>query len=185
MARKQKLTVVHCRFAAPALTVSFEISPAEEQTVRIAALIVAAGRGARAAQAGDAAPKQYALLGGASLLSRSVKAFQAAPEITDIQIVIHPDDRALYETSVPAGASKLLEPALGGETRQASVRLGLIALEEKIQPDRVLIHDAARPFVDGDMIARVSRGLRFAPGALPALQVSDTIKRLRSDSSTR
>jgi 2-C-methyl-D-erythritol 4-phosphate cytidylyltransferase/2-C-methyl-D-erythritol 2,4-cyclodiphosphate synthase len=70
----------------------------------------------------------------------------------------------------------LLAPALGGARRQDSVRLGLEALEGNA-PDAVLIHDAARPFVDADLIARVIAGVALHSGAMPCLPVTDTLKR--------
>ncbi|MGQ0457624.1 MAG: bifunctional 2-C-methyl-D-erythritol 4-phosphate cytidylyltransferase/2-C-methyl-D-erythritol 2,4-cyclodiphosphate synthase [Hyphomicrobium sp.] len=143
--------------------------------MRIAALIVAAGRGSRAARPGEAAPKQYAWLGGVQVLSRTIQAFADAPSITDIQVVIHADDAGHYRASAPGGEPRLLAPAIGGATRQESVRLGLEALASR-QPDAVLIHDAARPFVDQETIERVVAALRGSPGAIAALPVSDTLK---------
>jgi 2-C-methyl-D-erythritol 4-phosphate cytidylyltransferase/2-C-methyl-D-erythritol 2,4-cyclodiphosphate synthase len=64
----------------------------------------------------------------------------------------------------------------GGAERQDSVRLGLEALAAR-QPDRVLIHDGARPFPDAALIDRVVDGLDRAPAAIPALPLGDTIKR--------
>lgn len=135
------------------------------------AVIVAAGRGHRY---GADLPKQYMTLAGRSLLHHSAAAFAGHPAVDEVRVVIHPDDRALYDDAV-AGLD-LLEPVAGGESRQDSVRLGLISLEE-IAPERVLIHDAARPAVDADLIERVLDALDGAPGAIPALAVNDTLKR--------
>jgi len=65
---------------------------------------------------------------------------------------------------------------MGGAERQDSVRLGLESLVDRA-PDRVLIHDAVRPFVDRDMIDRVLNALDTSPAALPAIPVNDTLKR--------
>ncbi|MFN0219122.1 MAG: bifunctional 2-C-methyl-D-erythritol 4-phosphate cytidylyltransferase/2-C-methyl-D-erythritol 2,4-cyclodiphosphate synthase [Hyphomicrobium sp.] len=148
--------------------------------LRIAALIVAAGRGSRAVRPDDSTPKQYAMLGGAPVLWRTIQAFQAAAEITHIQVVIHQDDADLYRNCAPVGAAKLWPPVPGGPTRQASVRLGLEALAG-VAPDAVLIHDAARPFIGADTIADIARSLRTHPAALAALPVSDTLKRANSN----
>jgi 2-C-methyl-D-erythritol 4-phosphate cytidylyltransferase/2-C-methyl-D-erythritol 2,4-cyclodiphosphate synthase len=70
----------------------------------------------------------------------------------------------------------LLPPVAGGAARQDSARLGLESLGE-FAPSRVLIHDAARPFVDHAVVDRVLDALDHAPGAIPALPVADTVKR--------
>jgi 2-C-methyl-D-erythritol 4-phosphate cytidylyltransferase/2-C-methyl-D-erythritol 2,4-cyclodiphosphate synthase len=143
--------------------------------VSVAALIVAAGRGARAA--GDSLqPKQYCRIGGQPLLSHTLSAFAAHSGIDGILVVIHPDDLPLYsETSAPF-ADRLLTHVSGGARRQDSVRAGLEALADR-SPDLVLIHDAARPFVDQALISRVIATLADHDGALPALPVIDTLKR--------
>jgi 2-C-methyl-D-erythritol 4-phosphate cytidylyltransferase/2-C-methyl-D-erythritol 2,4-cyclodiphosphate synthase len=135
------------------------------------AVIVAAGRGHRY---GADLPKQYLALAGRPLLHHGAAAFAGHPAIDGVRVVIHPDDRALYDQAV-AGLA-LLEPISGGESRQDSVRLGLLSLED-LKPERVLIHDAVRPLVGADLIERVLAALDHTPGAIPALAVSDTLKR--------
>jgi 2-C-methyl-D-erythritol 4-phosphate cytidylyltransferase/2-C-methyl-D-erythritol 2,4-cyclodiphosphate synthase len=135
---------------------------------RTLALIVAAGRGRRA---GGGLPKQYRLLGGRPVLRRTVEAFLAHPAIDAVQVVIHPEDRELYDAAV-AGLP-LPAPLTGGATRQESVRRGL----EAVETGYVLIHDAARPFVTHDVIDRVIAALDADDGAVPALAVSDSLRR--------
>jgi 2-C-methyl-D-erythritol 4-phosphate cytidylyltransferase/2-C-methyl-D-erythritol 2,4-cyclodiphosphate synthase len=135
------------------------------------ALIVAAGRGTRA---GGALPKQYRALGGRPVLRWSLERFGSHPRIGAVRAVIHPDDRALYDEA--AAGLDLLPPVHGGATRQESVRLGLESLET-LRPKTVLIHDAARPFIDADTIARTIDALAESPGAIVAVPVADTIKR--------
>src|SRR6185369_9232326 len=72
---------------------------------------------------------------------------------------------------------RLLPPVSGGDTRQASVRYGLDALKDRA-PATVLIHDAARPFVDSATITAVARALETFAGAVPTLAVADTLKRV-------
>ncbi|MEX0643679.1 MAG: bifunctional 2-C-methyl-D-erythritol 4-phosphate cytidylyltransferase/2-C-methyl-D-erythritol 2,4-cyclodiphosphate synthase, partial [Parvularculaceae bacterium] len=133
------------------------------------------GRGARA---GEGGPKQYRLLAGRSVLARAAGAFLDHPAINAVRVIIHRDDGALYAEAVAdiARHPKLIAPAYGGAERQDSVRLGLESLEGAA-PDRVLIHDAARPFIDAASISRVSEALDAADGAIAALPVFDTIKR--------
>lgn len=139
------------------------------------ALVVAGGRGARF---GGAVPKQYCALAGRPLLRYSVEAFQRHPRVTGVRVVIHPDHRSLYDAAV-AGLD-LLEPCAGGKERQDSARLGLESLAT-LAPERVLIHDAARPFVDAATIDGVIAALDTAPGAIAALPVTDTLKRATGD----
>ncbi|MBS0250452.1 MAG: bifunctional 2-C-methyl-D-erythritol 4-phosphate cytidylyltransferase/2-C-methyl-D-erythritol 2,4-cyclodiphosphate synthase [Proteobacteria bacterium] len=145
--------------------------------MRIAALIVAAGRGTRAASQG-AGPKQYVQIGGKSVLERAIAVFAHHGEIDEVKVVIHSDDDELYRLATSSGGwSKLSQPAIGGATRQDSVLRGLEALASSSKPDLVLIHDAARPFVSAKTISKVIAALGDRPGALAALAVTDTLKR--------
>ena len=135
------------------------------------ALVVAAGRGQRF---GGALPKQYKELGGMTLVRHALLPFVAHPEVEAVGAVIHPDDRALFDAA--SAGLDLLEPVAGGASRQESARLGLESLEAR-DPQRVLIHDAARPFVEAALISRTLAALDAAPGAVPAVAVRDTLKR--------
>ena len=135
------------------------------------ALVVAAGRGSRF---GGVQPKQYVPLGGDPVLRHSLERLARHPRIRAVRTVIHPDDMAAYRDA--AKGLPLLEPVLGGATRQESVRRGLESLEGA-PPDKVLIHDGARPFVDAALVDRVLDALDSHDGAIPALPVTDTLKR--------
>lgn len=141
--------------------------------MKAAALVVAAGRGNRAAQD---LPKQYVSLGGVPVLRRTLQALLSHPEVEGLQVVIGPDDTALYEETV-RGLPKLLPPVVGGATRQQSVLSGLEALAAHA-PEMVLVHDAARPFVSAEMIGRVFASCRAGVAAIPALAVNETVKRI-------
>ncbi|MGI9414484.1 MAG: bifunctional 2-C-methyl-D-erythritol 4-phosphate cytidylyltransferase/2-C-methyl-D-erythritol 2,4-cyclodiphosphate synthase [Hyphomicrobiales bacterium] len=136
-----------------------------------AALIVAAGRGTRA---GGSVPKQYADLGGRPVLAHTAAAFARHGAVDQVQIVIHADDEDACRQA--CSGLDVRPPVAGGETRQRSVLAGLRALEPG-SPERVLIHDAARPFVEADLIDRVIAALDAHTGAIPALPVADTVKR--------
>jgi 2-C-methyl-D-erythritol 4-phosphate cytidylyltransferase/2-C-methyl-D-erythritol 2,4-cyclodiphosphate synthase len=136
------------------------------------ALVVAAGRGTRF---GGTLPKQYLTLGGRSVLYHAASAFASHAQIAGVQIVIRPEDANVYDRAT-AGLD-LLAPVPGGVERQDSVRLGLEALAVH-KPDRVLIHDGARPFPDTGLIDRVIAALGDARGAIPVLPLGDTIKRV-------
>jgi 2-C-methyl-D-erythritol 4-phosphate cytidylyltransferase/2-C-methyl-D-erythritol 2,4-cyclodiphosphate synthase len=135
------------------------------------ALVVAAGRGSRF---GSDVPKQYLALGGAVVLRHAVAALAGHPRIRNVLVTIRPEDGALFDRAV-AGL-RVMAPVTGGPTRQDSVRRGLEALAIH-RPDRVLIHDGARPFPDPALIDRVIDGLDRAPATVPCVPLRDTIKR--------
>ena len=138
---------------------------------KVAAVIVAAGRGYRA---GGDLPKQYRALAGEPVIRPTLAAFLGHPQIAAVQPVIHPDDAAIFRAAT-AGLERLLPPVAGGATRQASVRAGLEALRAAA-PDLVLIHDAARPFLSSDLISRAIAAATAHGAAVPAIAVTDTVK---------
>ena len=141
---------------------------------RTAILIVAAGKGERA---GTSTPKQYVPLLGQSMLRRSIEAFCGRPD-TLIKVAIGPGQEALY--GIATAGLDLSPPAIGGATRQESVRRGLEALAGDA-PDFVLIHDAARPLVSPRLIDGVIGALQDgADAAIPLLPVADTLRKQES-----
>ena len=125
--------------------------------MQIAAVIVAAGQGTRL---GGVVPKQYRDLAGEPVLTRTLRAMLAAP-VDAVLVAIDPAARDAYDRAAsPVGSPRLLPPVAGGDTRARSVRNALEALEPH-GPARVLVHDAARPFVAPDRIG----ALLDAPGA--------------------
>lgn len=142
----------------------------------IAALLVAAGRGLRA---GGDQPKQYRLLAGRPILAQAMTPFLAETMIAHTLVVIAPGDEARYaQATTGLAGDKLLPPVPGGATRQESVRRGLHALAASGFEGAVLIHDAARPFVSAGLIRAAISALESEIAAVPALPVTDTIKRL-------
>ncbi|RSY90675.1 bifunctional 2-C-methyl-D-erythritol 4-phosphate cytidylyltransferase/2-C-methyl-D-erythritol 2,4-cyclodiphosphate synthase [Sphingomonas koreensis] len=138
----------------------------------VAAIIVAAGKGARA---GGSVPKQFALLCGKPMLMHSVTALSLHPAITDITLVVGEgqEDDAREKLG---GCMNFVKLVTGGAERRDSVRAGLEALDAK-GVTRVLIHDAARPFLSAAVIDALLAALDHAPGAVPALPVADTLAR--------
>lgn len=138
-----------------------------------AALIMAAGSGERF---GGETPKQYRLLAGRPVLRRTVETFLGHPAVDRVRVVINPAHRELCLAALrdlPVG-----EPIDGGASRQASVRLGLEALEE-MRPGFVLVQDGVRPLTDTGTINRVRQALETSPAAIAAVPVVDTLKRER------
>jgi 2-C-methyl-D-erythritol 4-phosphate cytidylyltransferase / 2-C-methyl-D-erythritol 2,4-cyclodiphosphate synthase len=138
---------------------------------RIAALIVAAGKGERA---GAGLPKQYRTIAGKPMLRRAAEAFTHHPAVAMTQVAIGAADHAFYVEATRD--LNLLPPVAGADTRQHSVQHGLTALSAH-KPDFVLIHDAARPLVSSALIDRVIAALgEGAEAAIPLLPVTDTLK---------
>ncbi len=135
------------------------------------ALVVAAGRGRRF---GAPTPKQYLPLGDATVIRYCLECFLGHRAVDAVRTVIHPGDRELYDRAVRGLA--LLEPVPGGATRQESVHRGLESLA-RLNPARVLIHDAARPFVGPTVIDEALSALDRAAGAVAAIPIRDTVKR--------
>ena len=138
--------------------------------MRIAAIIVAAGRGSRA---GGGLPKQWRHIAGRPVADWTVQAFACHPAISQVVLVHHADDR---ELAAPLLALPGVTGVHGGDTRNGSVRNGLEALADTA-PDLVLIHDVARPCVPASVIDAVIDALSDAPGAAPALPVTDALWR--------
>lgn len=146
-------------------------SPSPNSALGTAVLVVAAGRGSRF---GAERPKQYLPMGGKPLLRHALEAFAAHPRVDLVRAVIHPNDRPLYDEA--AAGLNLAAPIAGGASRQASVLNGLRSLAE-FAPQRVMIHDGARPFVEGRLIDDLAAALDAAPGAIAAQPLVDSLKR--------
>ena len=138
--------------------------------MKTVALVVAAGRGARA---GGDVPKQFAMLGGISVVARAVDAFAGMP----VFVVIGDGQHGLLDVAL-AGRT-VASVVIGGAERQDSVRLGLAAIG---RADYVLIHDAARAMVPRVVIDRLLDALATHDGAVPVLSIADSVA--RADPST-
>ena len=134
-----------------------------------AAIVVAAGQGLRV---GGEVPKQFALWRGKPLVRHSVEALVQAG-VARIVVVIPAAGEAMASAAL-AGLD--VEFVVGGATRQDSVAAGLARLAE-LPPAAVLIHDAARPGLSEQVIARLIAALAESPGAVPVLPVVDSLYR--------
>ncbi|UFN50681.1 bifunctional 2-C-methyl-D-erythritol 4-phosphate cytidylyltransferase/2-C-methyl-D-erythritol 2,4-cyclodiphosphate synthase [Roseomonas sp. OT10] len=138
---------------------------------RAVALLLAAGQGLRF---GAAAPKQFLPLAGKPVLRHAAEALLAEGLVDALLPVCAPAEAGRVATlleGLPA-----LAPVAGGATRQDSVRAGLEALAAD-PPAIVLVHDGARPVVPAGTVAALLAALQDRAGAIPALPVSDTLKR--------
>ena len=141
-------------------------------TERTVAMIVAAGSGSRA---GADIPKQFRLVRGKPMLRHSYAALSAHPSIDTVYVAIGDGQLDLAtECLLDLPAPHLLT---GGATRRQSVQNGLLAIAASGGAARVLVHDAARPFLPSTVIDLLLSALDDAPGAVPALPVVDSLAR--------
>ncbi len=138
------------------------------------AIVVAAGRGERM---GQGRPKAFLELGGEPLLLRAARAFEAAPSVGQIVAVV-PEAELEAARARLAPLAKLLAVVAGGERRQDSVLAGLRQVPEAFD-GVVLVHDAARPLVDVELVEAVAQQAAATGAALPVLPLVDTVKRVR------
>lgn len=136
----------------------------------VAAVIVAGGSGLRA---GGEKPKQYQLIGGKPVIWWTCRAFLEHPAVDHVQAVIGEGHEKMFAESVKGLPVPL--PVIGGSTRQESCRIGIEAVERH-RPSKVLIHDAARPFVSPALIDDVISWLDRFAAVVPGMPVAETLK---------
>ncbi|HTP99774.1 MAG TPA: 2-C-methyl-D-erythritol 4-phosphate cytidylyltransferase [Casimicrobiaceae bacterium] len=141
---------------------------------RIVALVPAAGGGTRF---GGSVAKQYALLGGVPVLVRTLLRLRSGLAPFATFVAVASDDREIERVpQMPAGVEIL---RCGGPTRAQTVSRALDAIAHRVDDgDWILVHDAARPCVPRDALARLGAQLaRDDVGGLLAMPVADTLKR--------
>lgn len=136
--------------------------------MHVVAVVAAGGLGTRL---GTAVPKQFLELGGRSLLERSVSALLASPRIRQVIVALPAAHLADLPHYLRDPRVRVVE---GGPRRQDSVANAASAVPEEAEV--VLIHDAARPFVDLATIERVIEAAAEAGAAIAALPARDTVK---------
>jgi 2-C-methyl-D-erythritol 4-phosphate cytidylyltransferase len=148
----------------------------------VGVIVVAAGRGERVG--GDTA-KQYQLIRGIPMVLRALRPFISHPEVAQVVLVLPPEDAASPPAFLAAlsASSSVLTIVPGGPHRGDSVRAGLKAMRAECAV--VLVHDAARPFVDQAVVGAVIGIARCGEGAVPAVPVSDTLKEASPGDPTR
>ena len=133
----------------------------------IGVIVVAAGSGTRLAAG---APKAFVAVGDQTILEHSLRSVVV---VVPAELVELASDLSARVAGVAASSVVV---AVGGPTRQASVAAGLAALPAGVET--VLVHDAARAFTPSPVFDSVARGVvGSGAGVVPALPVSDTIKR--------
>ena len=150
------------------------------RAMRVAALVLAAGRGERI---GAAEPKAFVALAGRPLVVHAIEALAACDAI-DAIVPVLPGERLVDAAgwSLDAAARrKLRAPVAGGAERQDSMRAGLASLPADAA--LVAVHDAARALVRPADVARVVAAAARGGAALLAVPVRDTLKQVRSDAA--
>jgi len=145
--------------------------------MKAAAVIPAAGLGSRM---GTQVPKPYLLLAGRPILAHTLAVFEALPEVTEITLVVHPQELEHCQERIltPYGFRKVLRLVPGGKERQDSVYHGLKALRAAGAPELVLVHDGVRPLVRGEDVRRVLQEARRHGAAVLGWPAQDTLKRV-------
>jgi 2-C-methyl-D-erythritol 4-phosphate cytidylyltransferase len=139
------------------------------------AIVVAGGEGSRL---GAELPKAFVRLGGRPLLAHSIDLFEDHPAVDRMVLVVPAEweePATLLADELAAG--KVTAAVPGGETRALSVAAGLG--EVGGDAEAILVHDAARPFASAALVDRLLAALEGHDGAIPALPVTDTVKRVR------
>jgi 2-C-methyl-D-erythritol 4-phosphate cytidylyltransferase len=120
-------------------------------------------------------PKQFRMVAGVPLLLRAVRPFAQHPSVRQIIVALPAQVAAAPPDWLKSLTGDRLKLVAGGPTRAASVRAALQELNPECET--VLVHDAARPFVAPETIDAVIRAAAET-GAVPAIPVSDTVKRV-------
>jgi 2-C-methyl-D-erythritol 4-phosphate cytidylyltransferase len=140
--------------------------------MRTVAVVLAAGSGSRF---GGSRPKQLEKLGGRSILEHSVVAFDRSPSIDEV-IVVVPRDRVVTTADDLISYRKMSAVIAGGTARTDSTLAAIGAIAAAgITECKVLFHDAARPLVSQDAIARCAAALDSQQAAAVVVPSSDTI----------
>lgn len=136
----------------------------------VAAVIVAGGSGLRA---GGEKPKQYQLIGGRPVIWWTCRAFLEHPAVAHVQPVIGEGHEQMFAEAVKG--LDIPRPVIGGSTRQESCRIGIESVARH-RPTKVMIHDAARPFISAGLIDGVIDWLDRFPAVVPGMPVAETLK---------
>jgi 2-C-methyl-D-erythritol 4-phosphate cytidylyltransferase len=139
----------------------------------VGVVIVAAGSGTRI---GGDTPKQFLEIAGVPMLLRSIRPFARHPSVAHVVVVLRAADAAAPPAWLIPHAGEMLSLVAGGAERSDSVAAGIAALPPACSV--VLVHDAARPFVDAALIDRIVDAARAGDAVVPALAVTDTIKEM-------
>ncbi|HEY5386341.1 MAG TPA: 2-C-methyl-D-erythritol 4-phosphate cytidylyltransferase [Thermoleophilia bacterium] len=147
----------------------------DQQTEELWVIVAAAGESRRMGLP-DGESKQFLLLGGEPILNHSVRRLLAMPEVDGLVVVLHPSHTVRFASELLAfDESKPLLIAEGGRNRSDSVRAGLVEVPSTATV--IAVHDGARPLFARHVFERCIEALDDLDGAVPGIEVSDTLKR--------
>jgi 2-C-methyl-D-erythritol 4-phosphate cytidylyltransferase len=147
----------------------------DQQTEELWVIVAAAGESRRMGLP-DGESKQFLLLGGEPILNHSVRRLLAMPHVDGLVVVLHPSHTVRFASELLAfDDSKPLLIAEGGRKRSDSVRAGLLVVPESATV--IAVHDGARPLFSRHVFERCLEALDDVDGAVPGIEVSDTLKR--------
>ena len=143
------------------------------------AIILAGGTGSRM---GTDKPKHFIEVDGRSVIERCIDAFEAAPGIDEIAVVMHPQWTALMHEVAEHNTWKKLKKILEGGSERYMSSLNAIAAHLDYPDDtNLLLHDAARPWVSQEVIARVTEALKHHEAVAVGIPSTDTVWEVRQD----
>jgi 2-C-methyl-D-erythritol 4-phosphate cytidylyltransferase len=154
--------------------------------MKVVVIIPAAGLGTRMAPASDArikkrtASKQFSEIGGTPILIHTLRKFAASPEVAEIYVALRANEVAGFQARLKADkelSARKIELVEGGEHRQQSVAHAIDAIRAA-GDDIVLVHDAVRPFVTGEIIHDVIEAAQKYGAAIAGMPAMDTIKQV-------
>ena len=127
-------------------------------------------------------PKQFADLGGRMVIECSIDAFDQAVGIDEVAVVIHPDWKDYMQSVVEKNSWRKVRRLIDGGTERYMSSLNAIAAYLDMPDDtNLIIHDAARPFVSQEVIARVVESLRHHEAVGVGIPSTDTVWEVRQD----
>ena len=143
------------------------------------AIILAGGTGSRM---GADKPKQFIEVDGRSVIERCIDAFESAPGIDEIAVVMHPQWTALMHEVAEHNTWKKLKKILeGGSERYMSSLNAIAAYIDYPDDTNLLLHDAARPWVSQEVIARTVQALTHHEAVAVGIPSTDTVWEVRQD----
>lgn len=142
----------------------------------VAAIIVAAGKGARM---GSEMPKQYMTIAGKTILDTTLYKFEKSNDVDEIILVINKDDIEFVKDEIAPFYNRIAHVVHGGKTRTESVYQGLKKVRKSC--DIVLIHDGVRPFISYNLISTCIENASIYKACIPVIDVNDTIKEVSED----
>jgi 2-C-methyl-D-erythritol 4-phosphate cytidylyltransferase len=148
--------------------------------MRVSVILPAAGLGTRMTpgHTSHAAPKQFLELAGTPILIRTLRAFAAVPEVTELIVAVRATEMERLTAHIfEYGFTEKVRVVEGGDSRQESVSNALRSLECDAD-DVVLVHDAVRPLIEPAVILRVIEAVEKHGAAIVGLPALDTIKQV-------